>query len=58
MCSEVHEEYRLTWETEEEFEEEEVREAYRKIQFKRETNKNYLNGFVDHTPTTVLFDEY
>ena len=40
------------------FEDEEVREAMRRIQYKKETNKNYITGFIDRTPTTVLEAEF
>ena len=49
----------LPWETPQEYDEDEVREAARKIQFKKETNKNYIQaGFKDRTPTVVVIEDY
>ena len=58
MCNESRIEWELTWEKKEVFEDEEVREAMRRIQYKKETNKNYITGFIDRTPTTVLEAEF
>ncbi len=41
-----------------EFQEEEIREAFRIIRYKRETNKNYASGFIDRTPTIIHYEDF
>lgn len=48
-----------TYDVVRDFTEEEIREAVRYIQYKKETNKNYMGqAFVDRTPTTVHYDDF
>ena len=58
MCGDCRREFELTWKEPQVFDEEEVRDAMRKIQYKKETNKNYVTGFTDRTPTTVNADDF
>ncbi|CAD7930860.1 unnamed protein product [Amoebophrya sp. A25] len=56
---EVRRENELTYTTSHEFEEEDVRAAVRLIQYKKETNKNYMGqAFVDRTPTLIRYDDF
>ena len=59
MASETLLEYTTGLETPFEFQEDEVREAVRKILYKQETNRNYMgSAFVDRTPTIVHHDDF
>ncbi|CAD7948036.1 unnamed protein product [Amoebophrya sp. A120] len=58
-AKEIRLEFALTYDVHREYDEEDIREAVRLIQFKKETNKNYMGqAFVDRTPTVVKYDDF
>lgn len=59
FCADTWSELRHTWDTKHVFQEDDVRAVYRGIQYKKETNRNYVGApFIDRTPTVMIYDEF